>query len=52
MEAVVSYETLVTSYNTARHTYEDSSLRTYHCEKLKFQNLLNSITYISGPEIG
>jgi hypothetical protein len=40
MEAVVSYETLVTCYNTARYTNEDSSLHTYHCENLKSQNLL------------
>jgi len=51
MEAVVSYETLVTCFNTARHTDEDSSLHTYHSENLKSQNLLSSITYSSGPEI-
>lgn len=52
MEAVVSYETLVTCYNTARHTEEDSSLHIYLCENLKSPNLLRNITYSSGPGIG
>jgi hypothetical protein len=52
MEAVVSYETLVTCYNTARHTYKDSSLHTYRCETLKSQNLLRGTTYSSSPLMG
>jgi hypothetical protein len=52
MEAVVSYETLVTCCNTALYTDKDSNLHTYHCGNLKFQNLLSGITYSNGPEIG
>jgi hypothetical protein len=52
MEALVSYETLVRCYNTVRHTEEDSSFHTYHCENLKSPDLLRGITYSSGPMIG
>ena len=51
MEAVGPYETLVTYYDTARHTNEESNLHTCSCENLKSQNLLRGITYISGPVI-
>jgi len=52
MEAVVSYETLVTCYNTARHTEEDTSFHSSRCESLKSQNLLRDTTYSSGSVIG
>jgi hypothetical protein len=54
IEAVVSYETLVTCCDTALYTGEDSDLHTYHCDNRKFQNLrvLRVITYSIGPEIG
>jgi hypothetical protein len=51
MEAVVSYQTLVTCYNTARHTEEDSSFHTSRCESLKSQNLLRGTTYSSGSAV-